>query len=145
MAKSHFKIIPEVHLVLRNDEKFLMLRRYQTGYMDGLYSVVAGHVDGNETFRAAMVREAREEAGIRVNMKVLSLVHTMHRLAGEERLSIFFEADVWDGEIQNMEPHKCDDLNWYTLAEKDVKLVPYVKSALESLINNITYSEFGWN
>jgi len=121
-----------------------MLRRYQTGYMDGWYSVVAGHVDGNETFRSAMVREAREEAGIILSADALSLVHTMHRSSGEERLSLFFEVNIWDGEIQNMEPHKCDDLNWYTLAEQDTTLVPYVKSALEHVSYNNPYSEFGW-
>lgn len=144
MAKTRFKIIPEVHLVLRRNRTFLMLRRYQTGYMDGFYSVVAGHVDGNETFRSAMAREAHEEAGIVLQTEELQLVHTMHRRSDDERLSLFFEAKSWDGTIKNNEPQKCDDLAWYSLQEQDVRMVPYVQSALEMISRGERYSEFGW-
>lgn len=138
-------VIPEVHLVMRSGEKLLLLRRYQTGYMDGLYSVVAGHVDGNETFRVAVAREAHEEAGISLNPEGVRLVHTMHRRAKDERLSLFFEADTWDGEIKNMEPHKCDDLGWYSVGAQSNGIVPYVHKALRLIANGIPYSEFGWN
>ncbi len=142
MPQPRFKIIPAVHLVLRSGDKFLMLRRYQTGYMDGFYSVVAGHVDGNEFFRAAMAREAYEEAGITIEIDSLRLVHTLHFLGEEERLHLFFEADNWSGEVNNMEPQKCDDLAWYTLEENIDKMVPYVAVALEKISNGIHYCEF---
>lgn len=145
MTKPRFKIIPEVHLVLRKGDRFLMLRRFQTGYMDGHYSVVAGHVDGGETFRAAMTREAREEAGIAMKERDLTLVHTMHRRSEDERLSLFFEATQSRGEIRNMEPHKCDDLGWFSLAEQDKGMVPYVRSALLNITEGAWYSEFGWD
>ena len=145
MSKIRFKLIPEVHLVLRRSSHFLMLRRYQSGYMDGYYSVVAGHVDGNEAFRSAMVREANEEAGIIIKHEELKLVHTMHRRSDEERLSLFFEAAKWEGNIRNMEPHKCDDLNWYRLEEQDTLMVPYVKLALTCISKDVSYSEFGWS
>jgi NADH pyrophosphatase NudC (nudix superfamily) len=51
-----------VHLFLLRGEKVLLQRRYQTGYEDGRYSVIAGHLDGGDTVIAAAVREASEEA-----------------------------------------------------------------------------------
>ena len=142
MAK--FKLIPEVHLVLLQDGRLLMLRRFNTGYGDGQYSLVAGHVDGGETFAAAMAREADEEAGLHIDPNDLTLVHTMHRMSDEERLSLFFRAATWSGEPTNMEPHKCDDLSWFPIDARPQNTVPYVEAAIGHILNAVPYGEFGW-
>lgn len=56
-----------------------MARRIKTGYGDGMYSVVAGHVEAGESLTAALVREASEEAGIVLQLADLELAHTLHR------------------------------------------------------------------
>jgi hypothetical protein len=43
-----FKLNPEAHIFLLNDlDEILLLRRLNTGYEDGNYSVIAGHVSAN--------------------------------------------------------------------------------------------------
>ena len=59
---ERFKLVVAVHLILIENGKILLLRRYNTGYEDGNYSLVAGHIDGNESVIQAMQREALEEA-----------------------------------------------------------------------------------
>ena len=67
-----------VHLLLVKNDRVLLLRRYNTGYEDGNYSVVAGHIEGGEDLKTAMIREAREEAGIEIlrsNLEVVGVIH----------------------------------------------------------------------
>lgn len=125
-----------------------MLRRANTGYQDGNYSLIAGHVDPGENFTQCMIREAQEEAGINLKPENLKVVHVMHRDSGaaedNERIDVFFIAEKWDGELTNREPHKCDDLSWFTLDNLPDNIIPYIKQALEAINNNNFYSEHGW-
>lgn len=129
---ARFKLIPVVHLILLRDGHALMLRRHQTGYEDGNYSLIAGHVDGNETFRRTMLRETREEAGLTLAENQLQLALIMHRKAQDERLSLFFTAQNWTGEPGNQELEKCDDMSWFALETLLPNTVPYIAAALAS-------------
>ncbi|MFC2142968.1 NUDIX domain-containing protein [Candidatus Aenigmatarchaeota archaeon] len=143
--KDRFKLIPTAHLILIKDDKILLLRRYNTGYEDGNYSVVAGHLDGDETVMKAMKREAKEEAGI--DIENLEIVHVMHRKSDDvsnERIDFFIRADEWIGEIKNMEPNRCDDLKWFDINELPKNTISYVKQAIENIQKGVFYSEHGW-
>lgn len=149
MPKEKFKIVPASYLVLIKNNKILLLRRFNTGYEDGKYSFVAGHLDGNETFKHAMAREAKEEAGIILNPDDLEIIHVMHRkkynIEKGERIDMFLTADKWEGEPKNLETHKCDDLSWFDLNNLPENTIPYIKQAINNIQNNIIYSEFGFN
>ena len=45
---KRFKLIVAVHLFLLRNDEIILLRRFNTGYEDGNYSLIAGHIDGNE-------------------------------------------------------------------------------------------------
>ena len=139
-----FKLIPEVHLLLEREGHVLLLQRFNTGYEDGKYSVVAGHVDGGEPARVAMCREAKEEADLDINPEDLILRHVVHRASTEERMSMFFSPLCWTGEPRNAEPHKCSDLSWFPLTDLPPNMVGYVRHAIAQIKAGSTYSEFGW-
>lgn len=127
--------------------KILLLRRYNTGYRDGMYSLVAGHLEEKETPEQCMIREAEEEVGISLKPEDLKVVHIMHRMDkenGSQRVDYFLTAKAWTGTPRNMEPHKCDDLSWFPLASVPENTIDYIQDILCSWQKGIFYSEFGF-
>lgn len=149
MKKERHKNIPASYLILCKDNKILLSRRYNTGYEDGMYSLVAGHVDSKETFTQCIIREAKEEAGIVLKAEDVSIAHIMHRncCADEEyeRVDVFFRTEKWEGEIVNREPHKCDDLSWFDLDNLPETLLPYVRKAIEGMKNKCIIANMDGN
>ncbi|MCE2439673.1 MAG: NUDIX domain-containing protein [Candidatus Latescibacteria bacterium] len=143
---DRFKLIPEAHVFLMNgNDEVLLLRRYNTGYGDGKYSVIAGHIDGNEEVRSAAIREAREEAGIEIRLSDIEVVGVIHRKDEDERVAFFLAASRWSGNIVNAEPHRCDDLSWHSIRDLPPNMVPYVRRAIENYLNGRFYDSFGWD
>lgn len=145
MPKNRFKMPVAVHLLLIREDKILLLRRYNTGYEDGNYSVIAGHVDGDEDFKTAMIREAKEEAGITIQRQVIKPIQVMHRKKqDEERIDYFLVADRWDGTIVNMETDKCDELSWFAIDDLPENIIPYIKWAVTQYKEGNQFTLFGW-
>ncbi|HEY2980507.1 MAG TPA: NUDIX domain-containing protein [Anaerolineales bacterium] len=133
-----------VHLFLQREDRILMLRRFNTGYADGQYSVPAGHLDGNETVMAAAAREAGEEIGVRIEADQIVFSSVMHRNEGEERVDFFVRVPAWQGEPVNAEPAKCDDLRWVDVHALPENTIPYIRRAIQNDMNGVRFDEFGW-
>lgn len=145
MFSKRFRILAAVHLFLLHNDNILLLRRFNTGYEDGNYSVVAGHLDGNEEVKQAMIREAREEATIEIDPEHLQIVGVMHRHFGNgEAINFFLVAIQWAGNITNGEPHKCAELAWYPLNHLPENVIPYVRKAIENYRQGVWFDSFGW-
>jgi len=148
--KRRYSIIPASYLVLIKDGKVLLSRRFNTGYHDGKYALCAGHVEEKETFKEALVREAKEEIGIDLKIKDLEVVHFMQRYSLPNprelrgRADVFIRATKWKGEPQNLETHKCDDLKWFPLRSLPKNTIPFIREALKSISQNKIYSEIGY-
>jgi ADP-ribose pyrophosphatase YjhB (NUDIX family) len=146
MSKERFKLVPFVALILRKGTKILLIRRYNTGYDDGTWACAGGGVDGKEPVTNAVIREAREELGIKLkseNLKMAHVLHAQHSI-GHETIGFFIEATEWEGEPKNMEPHKCDNIGWFDLNELPENLIPTFGHVVQMLEKNVFYSEFGW-
>ena len=142
--KIRHGIICAAYLILLKENKVLLLRRFNTGYEDGNYSLPAGHVEEGESVSDTMVREVKEEIGIFIKKEDIVLSHTMHRLKtakSDERLDFFFICKKWDGEVRNLEPQKCDDLSWFDVGYLPENVITYVSLAVNDSLQGVAYSE----
>ena len=145
IKKERFRIYIAAYLILVKDGQVLLLKRANTGYQDGNYSLVAGHFEGAETAKQCIIREAEEEAGIKVATADLEVVHVMHRYRSDrEYIDIYLRTNTWSGNIINNEPNKCDDLKWFSLDGLPNNILPETKLTLENIKRKIFYGEIGW-
>ena len=133
-----------VHLFFFRCNQVLLIRRFNTGYADGQYSVPAGHLDGGETVIAAAAREALEEVGVRIDPQDIEFSSVMHRLNGDERVDFFVKIRAWSGEPFNAEPDKCDELRWTDMNDLPANTIPYIGQALRNHLKGARFDEFGW-
>ena len=151
--------IPASYIIFQRDEKnlcsaasrgwrqVLMLRRFNTGYKDGQYSLVAGHVEKDELPLQCAIRESYEESGVRIKEQGIKPAHVMYRKVGTEgvsRVDFFFLVTDWEGEIRNMEPHKCDDLSWFSLDSLPDNTIDFIRLAFTHIAAGQFYSEYGF-
>ena len=106
------KIPVTVHLLFFREDQILLLRRFNTGFEDGNYSVLAGHLDGDETVQVAAQREALEEIGVHIHIEDVVFANVMHRKSDDERVDFFVYIKAWNGGPFNAEPDKCDESRW---------------------------------
>jgi ADP-ribose pyrophosphatase YjhB (NUDIX family) len=133
-------------VLLKRDDQVLFVLREHTGFMDGTYSLPAGHVERGESFSQAAARETLEEVGVRVSAADLKQVFTMHRFQSDEdvRVDVFFEASNWQGEPFNAEPERHSAIKWIKISDLSDDIMDYQLHALKQMLAGSTYAEQGW-
>jgi len=141
--KERLKATPASYLILKKDNEILMHLRQNSGYMDGFYSLVAGHVEPLEGPTDCIIREAKEEAGIDIIKDNLKLVHTLYRpLENDERVDFFYLCENWSGKVCNLEINKCANLEYFNVNKLPNNTIPYVKHVIDKAFRGITFSEY---
>jgi 8-oxo-dGTP diphosphatase len=123
----------------------LLLRRSHVDFGSGLYSLVGGSVQQDETALHAMSREVSEEVDLEIPSSKFQLVHVIHRQGTENPLILlFFKADVSGMHPKNNEPDKHDDMRWFSLNQLPENMIPAHKQALECIGKKLLFSQHGW-
>ena len=136
-------LVAAAYVVLRRPrpdgaDEVLLQRRAGTGYMDGWWALLAGHVDPGESVHEAAVREAAEEGGVRLAVDDLRPLTALHRFERggpqvEQRVDVFFEATSWQGDPVLREPDRADAMTWYPLDALPDEVVPHERLVLDLL------------
>ena len=134
----------KVRLLLYRKGKILLLK--QTKRNGGNYTLVGGNVDPGEGGKAALIREAHEEAGIQLQAEDLKLAHTLHKRIGKnQRVTLYFKAAKFSGEIRSKEPKKFAKVEWCPLDQLPANLTNTVRHVLRAYRHGKFYSEFKKN
>ncbi|MFG2132855.1 NUDIX domain-containing protein [Streptomyces sp. NPDC048751] len=136
-----------VHLYLERDGEVLLgLRHPDSAFAPLQHHFLAGHCE-QESAVACLVREAQEEAGLRVDAADVEFVHAVHLSQGpgtRPRLQLVFRARRWQGEPQVLEPDKCVGWGWWPADALPEPTVTYTRAAIDGIRNGRLYTEMGW-
>jgi 8-oxo-dGTP pyrophosphatase MutT (NUDIX family) len=134
----------DVFLLFVRNARILLALRENTGYADGQWNLPSGKVEPGEELLAAAVREAREEVAVEITAARLATVVHVQRPAETPRVGFFFEAESWQGEPVNAEPHKCGGLRWVPLDALPDNTVPYTTAGVTQYRKGTAYGHVEW-
>lgn len=142
--KERSKFPISVQLLLENENKILLMKRKNTGYEDGKYSLPGGHVEANEEIRKALVREAKEEIGINIDVKDVQFYKVLNRKISEnqEYVDFIFKTSHWSGDIYNNEKDKCEEIIWAKKDQIPKNTLDFIPKLLNK--NDSAYLPYNW-
>ena len=145
--RQRFSLNVSVFVLVSESDNILLLRRSNTGWKDGFFSLPAGGHDGNETLAQSAARELREETGLIAEPEHMKLVHLIHCNSGDsgsEWLGAFFSAEKWTGTPTLMECNKHDHIGWHPLNNLPANTIPYTRQGIELSSSGVEFSSYGW-
>ena len=130
MERARFPVVVHVLFVRPSGtgRELCLLRRANTGFMDGWFTLPGGHQEQGETLTEAAIRECQEEIGV-----LPQLLHPVAALAyqsgGHQGLNFVFRCDQWRGEIYLAEP-VFDQIHWVRADSMPEPFAPWIVDAL---------------
>jgi ADP-ribose pyrophosphatase YjhB (NUDIX family) len=118
------------HTFLLRSGSVLLLRRANTGFEDGNYGPVGGHLEGGESVKQAAIRECREEIGVEVDQADLQVIDVTHyNSPSGEGIDFFLSVSRWRGEPYPRA--ECDEVRCCPLDALPENTIPFVRRAIE--------------
>ncbi len=145
--QDRHKLVTAVYGLVFRGNKILLMRRFNTGYMDGKYGVPSGHVENEESLKGSMVREFYEEIGIKVKTEDLEFIHlqsSQSETKDHQRVHVYFRINDPKEEPINAEPDKCDELVWCDIDSLPQNLSIEIIPVLKAVQQGQNYSEYNF-
>ncbi|MFA5985887.1 MAG: NUDIX hydrolase [Parcubacteria group bacterium] len=99
-------------LVLK-DGKVLFGKR-KNAHGDGSWCFPGGHLEFNESWEECAARETLEETGLSIkNVNFVAATNDIFPIEGKHYITIFMTAEYESGDLQIMEPKKCEQWSWF--------------------------------
>lgn len=145
MSEHNFMVHITVQLLIIQDNKVLLMKRQNTGYEDGKYGSIGGHLEEEEDFKTTITREAKEEINIELDRDKLEFISIVHRKGiTKNYVNIFFSTSSYSGNIENNETNKCSNIKWFELDKLPKNIVEIEKNVIEKYKKGNYLIEYGW-
>ena len=123
--------------ILEKDNKILLLKRTNTGWMDGNWCIPGGSVEENETFLETAIREMKEELDLTFAPDQLSIAHILEmHTKDSKRIGVYFSSNEWQGEAKNNEPHEHGEMAWFSIDALPENMIQSGKHVIEQYKKN---------
>ena len=128
-----------IHMIIYQDNKILLQKRKGSKLWPGYYALPAGHIDSGENQYDALLREAKEELDIDINIKniinsYVVLRRNYFKIDGkqlEPYIDYYFEIKEYEGTPKIVEKDKCDELIWADINNLPEPFINYEGAFLE--------------
>jgi len=143
--EERFKAAVTVGLILLNDKgQILLQKRCNTGYMDGKYALVAGHLEKNESLINGVIREVEEEINVILNKNNVEFVCIIRDGNNYDYINTYFKYQNYSNEVRNLEPEKCSELKWFDIDNLPDNIIPNDKRAINNMNKKIYLDEYNF-
>jgi len=111
-----------IGVIINKDDKILLGKRINA-HGEGTWSFPGGHLEFGESWEECAKREVLEETNLQIsNLKFHAVTNDIFEEENKHYITIFMKCDFASGELQNMEPQKCEKWDWFSWDELPDKL-----------------------
>lgn len=134
---------PSVYGVLMKENKVLLMKRQNTCFRNGFYSIPGGRVDDLEPPSKSIIREMKEEVNLNLREEDVNIMRIQHRISnGYACMDFFFLIENFnENDIHINEPEKCEELKWFELDKLPENTITHVKESILAYKGNQFYAE----
>lgn len=124
-----------VGVLIKKDNKILLGKR-KGAHDEGTWCPPGGHLEFKETLENCAIRETLEETGIKIkNIQFATATNDIFEKDNKHYITIFMTADYESGNIEIMEPDKCDEWKWFSWENLPSPLMTPMENLLKTNFN----------
>jgi len=101
-------------IIIVNDEDKILVGKRINSHAP-YYSIPGGHLEEGESFEQGAIREVKEETDLDIkDPMVIAVSNNLQTFkeSGRHYISIGLVVTEFEGELKNMESHKCEEWLW---------------------------------
>jgi 8-oxo-dGTP diphosphatase len=132
MDNKHLRPKVGVGVVVFNEGKVLLGKR-KGAHGEGEWAAPGGHLEFGESVEECACRELLEETGLKaVSVRLGPWVNDVMENQ-KHYVTLFVFIDRFEGELQLLEPDKCEGWEWFSLESLPSPLFPVCQSLIQKI------------